>query len=200
MKKFICILLSLLIYPLFLASPDADASTGTVAPSLKAYLLKTGKPDGTELDLNNDGKINVLDFCRSKTIYLSTAGQVFLLINEIRVKNGLSELKQLENLNSAAQTRANELVIAYNSDHTRPDGSSCFTILAEQGISYRAYGENIAAGYSNPKSVVDAWMSSSGHRANILNKSFTHLGVGYAYNSNSRYRFYWAQEFIGTIR
>jgi uncharacterized protein YkwD len=60
------------------------------------------------------------------------------------------------------------------------------------GITYRSAGENIAKGQITPKAVVDAWMNSSGHRANILNASFTEIGVGYVSSGN-----YWTQMFIG---
>ena len=59
------------------------------------------------------------------------------------------------------------------------------------GISYRSAGENIAKGYATPEAVVKGWMNSPGHRANRLNKSFTHIGVGYVENGN-----YWTQMFI----
>ena len=60
------------------------------------------------------------------------------------------------------------------------------------GISYKTAGENIAKGYKTPQAVVDGWMNSSGHRANILNASYTQIGVGYVANGN-----YWTQMFIG---
>ena len=75
------------------------------------------------------------------------------------------------------EERAQE--IAQSFSHTRPDGSSCFTILEEFGVSYRAAGENIAMGQRTPEEVMDGWMNSSGHRANILNGTFTSIGVGY---------------------
>ena len=59
------------------------------------------------------------------------------------------------------------------------------------GISYRSAGENIAMGYKTPEAVVDGWMNSSGHRANILNSSFTKIGVGYVKDGH-----YWTQIFI----
>ena len=90
---------------------------------------------------------------------------------------GLSELELDADLCAAAQARAQE--IAQSFSHTRPDGSSCFTILEEFGISYRAAGENIAMGQRTPEEVMDGWMNSSGHRANILNGTFTSIGVGY---------------------
>ena len=77
-------------------------------------------------------------------------------------------------------------------DHTSPTYGSPFDMLKKFGISYKSAGENIAQGYSTPEAVVNGWMNSSGHRANILNASFTHMGVGYDANGH-----YWTQMFIG---
>lgn len=105
------------------------------------------------------------------------AEAVTSLVNAARQDAGLSELELDADLCAAAQARAQE--IAQSFSHTRPDGSSCFTILEEFGISYRAAGENIAMGQRTPEGVMDGWMNSSGHRANILNGTFTSIGVGY---------------------
>ena len=105
------------------------------------------------------------------------AEAVASLVNAARRDAGLSELELDADLCAAAQARAQE--IAQSFSHTRPDGSSCFTILEEFGISYRAAGENIAMGQRTPEEVMDGWMNSSGHRANILNGTFPSIGVGY---------------------
>lgn len=105
------------------------------------------------------------------------AEAVTSLVNAARQDAGLSELELDADLCAAAQVRAQE--IAQSFSHTRPDGSSCFTILEEFGVSYRAAGENIAMGQRTPEEVMDGWMNSSGHRANILNGTFTSIGVGY---------------------
>lgn len=105
------------------------------------------------------------------------AEAVTSLVNAARQDAGLSELELDADLCAAAQARAQE--IAQSFSHTRPDGSSCFTILEEFGVSYRAAGENIAMGQRTPEEVMDGWMNSSGHRANILNGTFTSIGVGY---------------------
>ena len=86
------------------------------------------------------------------------------------------------------------LQVLFSSLHTRPDGTSCFTVLDQNGINYFSAGENIAMGYPTSESVVNGWMNSSGHKANILNSSFTHIGVG-CYEENGYY--YWVQLFIG---
>ena len=116
--------------------------------------------------------------------------QVVSLVNVERAKAGLPALTMSEDLNKAAQIRAKETVQSFS--HTRPNGSSFSSVLKENGISYRGAGENIAWGQRTPEAVVKAWMNSEGHRANILNKNFTAIGVGYYLNGSTPY---WAQLF-----
>ena len=123
----------------------------------------------------------------SESRYIS---EVVSLVNAERAKEGLSALQMDSSLNSAAQVRAKEIVT--NFSHTRPNGSSCFTALSEAGIKYNGSGENIAYGQKTPAEVVNAWMNSAGHRANIMSSKFTKIGVG-CYNSNGTY--YWSQFF-----
>ena len=120
----------------------------------------------------------------------SYANAVLNLVNKYRKQNGLASVKLDSALSGAASTRAKEIVSSFS--HTRPNGSSCFTVLSENGISYNGAGENIAYGQSSPDEVMTAWMNSAGHRANILNASFTKLGVG-VYESGGT--LYWTQLF-----
>lgn len=117
-------------------------------------------------------------------------------VNQARGEAGLEPLSVFEGIQQAAGTRASELVQEYRSDHTRPDGASCFTALREYSLSYRTAGENIAAGYRSPAEVVEGWMNSPGHRSNILSADFTHLGVGYD-RGNALYDTVWEQMFLG---
>lgn len=128
----------------------------------------------------------------SQTSTDSFADDVINLVNLERSNAGLGSVSSTAELNAAAQARASEIIESFS--HTRPDGTSCFTILAPYGVSYFTAGENIAAGQSSPESVMDAWMNSEGHRANILNGSFNHIGVGFI-KTNGGYRYYWVQLF-----
>lgn len=119
------------------------------------------------------------------------AQEVVRLVNIERQKAGLSALTMNTNIQKAAQVRAQEQEQSFS--HTRPNGSSFSTALNENGVSYRGSGENIAWGQKTPQAVMDAWMNSPGHRANILNEKFTSIGVGYYQSSNSTP--YWAQLF-----
>lgn len=123
---------------------------------------------------------------------LSYEEQVVALVNKERAKAGLPALKMDATLQSAALARAKETVQLFS--HTRPNGTSCFTILTEYGISYRSAGENIAYGQRSPEEVVNAWMNSAGHRANIMSTNFTTIGIGYYQTPNGTK--YWSQLFL----
>lgn len=118
--------------------------------------------------------------------------QVLELVNIERVKNGLDELVMGdEKLCSAAQIRAEE--VAETHSHTRPNNTAWYTIFKEYGIKDTPLGENAAWGSATPKDVVDAWMASEGHRANILNPEAKKMAVGYYYNSSSEWGHQWVQ-------
>ena len=102
--------------------------------------------------------------------------EILHLVNAERAKNGLNALQYYYAGQSAADIRASEIDTVF--DHTRPNGTSCFTVLDEAGIRYRGAGENIAKGYPTAEAVMQSWMNSDGHRKNILNANFTHLIVG----------------------
>lgn len=121
---------------------------------------------------------------------LSYVEQVVQLVNAERAKEGLAPLTLNVKVSAAAQVRAKEIVTSFS--HTRPNGSSFATALKEQNISYRRAGENIAWGQKSPEEVVNAWMNSSGHRANIMNENFTSIGVGYHRQNGVNY---WCQLF-----
>ena len=123
------------------------------------------------------------------------AWEVLRLTNKERMANGLDPLATSVLHQRAAGVRAGELVTDYRADHTRPDGSKCYTALDEQGITYWSAGENIAQGQRSPQEVVTAWMNSAGHRANILRDGFTMMGAGYAEDG-----FCWCQDFTGPDR
>ncbi|MBQ8927677.1 MAG: hypothetical protein IJ055_05305 [Oscillospiraceae bacterium] len=117
---------------------------------------------------------------------------VTALVNAERARQGLPALREEAVLDRAAEQRAQEIVQQFS--HTRPDGSSCFTVLEEYGVLYRSAGENIAYGYTSPESVMDGWMNSPGHRANILSGQYDSIGIGvFEYGGTT----YWTQVFTG---
>ena len=118
--------------------------------------------------------------------------EVIHLINEIRVKYGLNTLSTNTKLSQVARLKSQDMQAKGYFSHTSPTYGSPFEMMKKFGITYRYAGENIAYGQRTPQQVVDAWMNSSGHRANILNANFTQIGMGYVATGN-----YWTQMFIG---
>lgn len=117
--------------------------------------------------------------------------QVVDLTNAERAKAGLKPLEIYSPLMDVAQAKSEDMAKNKYFDHNSPTYGSPFDQMKAAGISYRAAGENIAQGQTTPAQVVQAWMDSPGHRQNILNANFTHIGVGYVANGN-----YWTQQFI----
>ena len=118
--------------------------------------------------------------------------EVIRLVNEIRVQNGLSALTYNWELSRVARYKSQDMVDNRSFSHTSPTYGTPFQMIRSFGLSYRSAGENIAYGQRTPQAVVNAWMTSSGHRANILSSSYTQIGVGYVANGH-----YWTQMFIG---
>ncbi|WP_243299260.1 CAP domain-containing protein [Bacillus litorisediminis] len=118
--------------------------------------------------------------------------QVVDLVNQERARAGLPSLKLNAELSRVARYKSQDMRDRRYFDHNSPTYGSPFTMMRNFGISYRSAGENIAYGQRTPQEVVNAWMNSAGHRANILNSSFTDIGVGYVADGN-----YWTQMFIG---
>lgn len=118
------------------------------------------------------------------------AEQVLEIVNQEREKQGLSALTLDVKLTACAELRAEELKEVFL--HERPDGTSCFSVLDENNVMYFTCGENIAYGYRTAQSVMNGWMNSAGHRANILNEDFGKIGVGYFKDGGNTY---WVQMF-----
>jgi len=117
--------------------------------------------------------------------------RVVELVNIERAKEGLKALTIETGLEQAALVRAGEIQKSFS--HTRPNGKGFGTAIREAGISYRNAGENIAWGQKTPEEVVKAWMNSPSHRANIMKKNFTKIGVAHVQNGAGTS--YWVQLF-----
>lgn len=120
--------------------------------------------------------------------YYDYAFQVLKLVNKEREKEGVSPLIMDEELLSVAMQRAAEINVYFS--HTRPDGSECSTSISN--VSLPVFGENIAAGQTSPTEVMNCWMNSSGHRANILFENYNAIGIGCYKAGNC---LYWVQIF-----
>jgi uncharacterized YkwD family protein/spore coat assembly protein SafA len=125
-------------------------------------------------------------------IEASVEAEVVTLVNQERAKAGLPALKSDWELARVAKFKSQDMKSNGYFNHNSPTYGSPFTMMKSFGINYRSAGENIAKGQTSAQAVMNAWMNSSGHRANILNKNFTHIGVGYVKDGN-----YWTQMFIG---
>ena len=118
--------------------------------------------------------------------------EVIRLVNVERAKQGLKALTANWELSRVARYKSQDMVDNKYFAHNSPTYGTPFQMIKNFGISFRTAGENIAYGQRTPQAVVNAWMNSSGHRANILNASYTQIGVGYVAKGN-----YWTQMFIG---
>lgn len=121
--------------------------------------------------------------------------QVVNLVNGERAKVGISPVKLDTELSKVAALKSKDMRDKVYFSHTSPTYGSPFDMMKTYGITYKYAGENIAAGQTSAESVMNSWMNSPGHKANILNKNYTHIGVGYA--KGGTYTHYWTQEFIG---
>ena len=146
----------------------------------------TGAAGAVHLDRPVQGSSGVSAGIRSS----SAASEVVRLTNSARSQNGYAALVEDGALSEAAAVRAREIARSFS--HTRPSGASFSSALSESGVSYLRAGENIASGQKSASEVVNAWMNSPGHRANILNSSYSRIGSA---SVNIDGTLYWVQLF-----
>ena len=197
-KLFSVFLAAIVIVPALLVSASAATHTVVSGDSLWKIAnqyqvglseIKSANPQIANFDLIYLGqRINIPTLDTSITSYEQ---EVIRLVNEIRKQNGLKALTYDWELARVARYKSQDMKDNNYFSHTSPVYGSPFQMIKIFGISYRRAGENIAKGYATPQAVVNGWMNSSGHRANILNASYTHIGVGYVAGGN-----YWTQMFI----
>ena len=123
------------------------------------------------------------------------AKEVVTLVNQERAKVGLAPLKDNWQLARVARYKSEDMRDKNYFSHTSPTYGSPFDMMKNFGIKYMAAGENIAMGQQTAALVMKSWMNSPGHKANILGKNFTEIGVGVAKNKSGT--LYWTQMFIG---
>ncbi|CCH53421.1 hypothetical protein BN8_02515 [Fibrisoma limi BUZ 3] len=134
--------------------------------------------------------------------------EVLLYINQARSKPcqcgsttypAVPPLTLNAQLNTASDKHAVDMATYNYFSHTGRDGSQPWDRMTREGYVWRAAGENIAAGYTTPRAVVDGWLKSPGHCANIMSAKFKDMGIGYGYTTTSTYKHYWVTDF-GTKR
>ena len=158
---------------------------------------ETDIPSASE-DVNSD--YNLLARAQINTVtYSAYANEVLRLVNIERTNVGVAPLVLDEALCNAANMRAIEMDCTGVFGHKRPNDHSCFEVYDICNVEWQnACGENIAAGQATPEEVMNSWLGSAGHKANILSPEYTKMGLGYSVGlSNGQYRGYWAQEFAG---
>lgn len=121
--------------------------------------------------------------------------QVIELTNQIRMTNGLSPLKRNDNLQQAAVFIVEDNASRNTLSHTDGLGRSMGQRFIAFGYNYSIAAENLAAGYTSPNTVINGWMNSDGHRANILRNGLCEMGAGYTYRSGTTYGHFWSQTF-----
>uniref|UniRef100_UPI00406BF585 CAP domain-containing protein n=1 Tax=Paenibacillus sp. FSL R7-0652 TaxID=2921687 RepID=UPI00406BF585 len=166
--------------------PAAQPETKPEQPSTPAKPVQEEKPAPTTpaKDPSSTGSNG------TQSSQSDFAAQVVKLVNAERAKAGLGALASDSLLDKVAMAKVKDMSSNNYFDHQSPTYGSPFDMMKQFGVTYSYAGENIAKGQKTPQEVVTAWMNSAGHRANILSKNFTHIGVGF-------YNGYWAQEFIG---
>ena len=201
MKKTITFILSVAIIAVVLMTSASAATSHTVVSGdtmwkiAVKYEMGLSEIKGANPQISNPNLIypgQVLTIPTTDSTVLDFEKEVIRLVNVERTKNGLKALTYNWELARVARYKSQDMKDNRYFSHTSPVYGSPFTMMKNFGITYRTAGENIARGQATPQAVVNAWMNSSGHRANILNASFTEIGVGYVSGGN-----YWTQMFIG---
>ena len=201
MKKLFTLLVSLIML-IFVFTVSASAATthtvikgDTMWKIAVKYQVGLSEIKSANTHIKNPDLIypgDVLNIPTTDSQALAYEKEVVRLVNIERRANGLADLTYDWQLSRVARYKSQDMRDNRYFSHTSPTYGSPFQMMKSFGISYRSAGENIARGQGTPEAVVRGWMNSPGHRANILNSSFTHIGVGYVSDGK-----YWTQMFIG---
>jgi uncharacterized protein YkwD len=161
---------------------DAEEAPSTEAPET----TPAEPPDEDDGGGDDDG-----DAGGSGSAYADTEAAVLDIVNRERGDNGCGALERDSRLDTAARLHAEDMAVNDYFDHTSQDGRSPTDRAAAQGYQ-GGVGENIAYGYPDAEAVMEGWMNSEGHRANILNCGYDVIGIGVADRDGT---LYWVQNF-----
>lgn len=201
MKKLAALATAALLTAALTVSASASGLNHTVVQGDTMWKLAVKYQIGTSEIISANPQIvnpdliypgQILTIPQVSDTVLSYENEVIRLVNEIRAENGLKPLAANWELSRIARYKSEDMSDNRYFSHTSPTYGTPFQMIRAFGLSYRSAGENIAYGQRTPAVVVNTWMNSSGHRANILNASYTQIGVGYCVSGN-----YWTQMFIG---
>lgn len=172
------------------AAPNAESDQEAPAENQPSEEANANQPEANEAEGEQQ---NTEDKQENADADVSQFEQeVVDLTNQEREKEGLAPLEIDTELSKVAREKSKDMQANNYFDHNSPNYGSPFDMMQSFGIDYNTAGENIAQGQQTPEEVVDAWMNSEGHRENIMNGDFTHIGIGYVEEGN-----YWTQMFIG---
>ena len=194
MKRKICTMLTVLAISAALAGSASAARPACSVPDcggLPSLCLRPCWPQDCADTVCPDADCPDIPSVPEQSGVLAEESAVLTLVNGIRAQYGLSLLTLDAELCRYARVKSQDMHDAGYFSHESPTYGSPFDMIRSFGLSYAYAGENIAKGYSSAEAVVNAWMNSSGHRANILSANFTRLGVGYVADGG-----YWTQWFL----
>jgi uncharacterized YkwD family protein/spore coat assembly protein SafA len=200
MKKKI--ITAVLAFSMITATAFAQPITYTVQPGDSMWKIAVKYQIGvSEIIAANPGIKNPSLIYPGQKIQVPTINdikaqetEVIRLVNVERAKAGLPALTQNWELSRVARMKSQDMINKNYFSHQSPTYGSPFNMMENFGIRFSAAGENIAYGQKTPAAVMQAWMNSSGHRANILSPSYTQMGCGLARTSSGVP--YWTQMFI----
>jgi RNA polymerase sigma factor (sigma-70 family) len=179
-------------------SPSASVSPSPSASSTskKPAASKTPGPDKTKSVPSAKPSLRMTPTSattsQTQPASTDTVAQVVALVNKERASAGCDPVTEDAQLEKAAQAHSDDMAARNFFDHVNPDGADPGQRITAAGYKWSTYGENIAKGQQTPEAVMDSWMNSPGHRANILNCSFKDIGVGIHNGSGGPW---WTQDF-----
>ncbi|MGW0800290.1 sigma-70 family RNA polymerase sigma factor [Streptomyces sp. NPDC002692] len=176
------------------ASPSGSPSV-SVSPSRKASPSRTPAATKKSVPTPRTSTASAKAPARaseSAAAPTTTVEQVVALVNKERAAAGCGPLTEDAQLEKAAQAHSDDMAARNFFEHTNPDGADPGQRITAAGYRWSTYGENIAEGQQTPQAVMESWMNSPGHRANILNCSFKNIGVGVHKGSGGPW---WTQDF-----
>ena len=191
--------LGLAVVLAFMAAPMQVFADGTffvtLPPSMTVTEPNTVSQQQPAMQIPVSALESQMNFGQGISFNDAYAYQVLGLINQQRAAAGLPALQW--NADAAAVAKLRAVEISQYFSHTRPNGTDCLTAMDEWGVKNPWRGENIASGMATGPDVMNVWMSSTGHRSNILHEKFQSVGVACCYVPNSEYGIYWVQLFVG---
>ncbi|WRZ88455.1 sigma-70 family RNA polymerase sigma factor [Streptomyces sp. NBC_01007] len=174
------------------ASPSSSVSASETAKAKASRTPRPAESSASAAASSAPPTRRVSGAPQAQSAPTGTVAQVVALVNKERAAAGCGPLTEDAQLEDAARAHSDDMAARAFFDHTNPDGADPGQRITAAGYRWSTYGENIAMGQQTPQAVMDSWMNSPGHRANILNCSFKNMGVGVHKGSGGPW---WTQDF-----